>query len=1170
LYVEAKRRKGETVKKGAVRHVFVVLAVLATTTAGLVWPFTIAHAANIVITFDDPPVPAHGTYLSTEYQAKGVIFGRSPTANNARSAYLWQVGAGKAHSGTHVALIEQSRCGSAEIRLNEAWGRFTSLHQHVQMFASEIQFAPPYNYRVTLEGVGAGGQVLASDTRTVSGGQWTLLSVTRVQGDIAFFHVVAAGVACTAIDDLSFDVPATAGGPDFGLAYYALGIGAAPGHSGAGTVVVNRFNNSSGRIQFSVTGLPQGMTANFSPQPLAGSDLSAQVTLTVAASPSAPAAVDVAVTVTGTALDASAGNPSQPRSVVIPVTVASVYTLIVKGIEVTQGIQRMDAVAHRTRTNPAVGTPGSPLHYQGVTLQAGRKTIVRLYATALGSSDLDDVHAALYGYDAGNHLLPGVNPILPDNGPTVLGSDLNTYTDDVTYAERTRLSSTPFEFTLPPSWTLGTVTLRALVTPPAQASFDVPTAAACGTAECLQLREIALSGVAFRRTKSITIVPVTANLNGILPAQPSIVFASALTLTPVDITVTDYQGDIEMIDINSSNDDRNTQSSEALDRIEDWDEDNGYPGQMVIGVTTEYNDKDLGMENSEVVFEGRPRAVVDQARALTSVAHELNHGLGRVHAAYACGAEDTKNGAVEHWPPDEMGEIEGVGFDVSGSAPRATKAPPTLGPNAQPRWYDFMSYCAGYTKDSNGIIQDQSNVWTSDRGWDKVINKFLAWAPGVVRPLARRLGSVLGWRSGPAGEAAKLRAGGNVRSAASPTAPAAPLPVGGAPPAGTLLEVTGYSTGAGIRIARVRPATGRPVAGRAGDAYHLRVLDPSGRTLTDAPMLVRTAHADPSPAGPAGPVTLLKAVVPGDGSARVAIMRGTAVLAERTRSAHLPAVTLIAPAPGSILGAGPPGITATTGAPTTVRWDAKHPDGNRLMAKVDYSVDGGRSWRTVYAGPNKNEATIPNGYLTASGPGQARLRVRVNDGFNEVSVTSGELTAAGSPPSVRIDAPRGQQEVRADALVFLKGIAFDDAFRPLPVDALSWTVDGRVVGVGGTQTATGLAPGPHVVRLAARDGRGRQASAEVRVTVLPVKPLFLQLNPPRDVGVSDRSVTLTVASTLPATMAIDGRTVAQVDRNPKTLTVPVAAGTGPVLLRLSLTALGQTTSTTLVIRRRAP
>ncbi len=63
---------------------------------------------------------------------------------------------------------------------------------------------------------------------------------------------------------------------------------------------------------------------------------------------------------------------------------------------------------------------------------------------------------------------------------------------------------------------------------------------------------------------------------------------------------------------------------------------------------------------------------------------------------------------------------------------------------------------------------------------------------------------------------------------------------------------------------------------------------------------------------------------------------------------------------------------------------------------------------------------------------------------------------------------------------------------------------------------------------------------------------------------------LTVASTVAATLTIDDRTNYQVARTPKTLAVTVAPGTGPVLLHLRLTAFGETTSTTLVIRRRAP
>ncbi len=327
------------------------------------WKAPVLQAADVLITFDDLPAPPDGGRpLRNEYQVQGVVFGWSPTASNARTVYLLKPTRYAAHSGSQVGLIEQSGHCGVENPANDAWARFTSLRHHVQVYVTSLLG----DATVVLQGVSAGGQAVAGTSTHVRGGEWNLLSITRAQGDIAFIHILGnpPSTGCIAIDDLSFDAPVGAG-PDFGLAFYALDIGASPGHSGTGTIVVNRFNNSSGRIDFSTSGQPPGVSASFSPQPLTGSSLSANVTLTLHIAGNAPAAVDVPVTVTGKALDTSAGDPAQPRSVVIPVTVASEYTLVVKGIEVTQGIQAAigrDAVqpgAHRgTLLEPVKPPPG--------------------------------------------------------------------------------------------------------------------------------------------------------------------------------------------------------------------------------------------------------------------------------------------------------------------------------------------------------------------------------------------------------------------------------------------------------------------------------------------------------------------------------------------------------------------------------------------------------------------------------------------------------------------------------------------------------------------------------------------------------------------------------------------------------------------------------------------
>ena len=102
-----------------------------------------ALAADTVINFDPPAAPALWTRLSTEYQSDGVVFGGGPTGDVYRTATEANWYSPVAHSGTQFAVIEQSMC-SGEIRVNDAWARFVSPRQHVQVYVRELTSANPY------------------------------------------------------------------------------------------------------------------------------------------------------------------------------------------------------------------------------------------------------------------------------------------------------------------------------------------------------------------------------------------------------------------------------------------------------------------------------------------------------------------------------------------------------------------------------------------------------------------------------------------------------------------------------------------------------------------------------------------------------------------------------------------------------------------------------------------------------------------------------------------------------------------------------------------------------------------------------------------------------------------------------------------------------------------
>ena len=246
-----------------------------------------------------------------------------------------------------------------------------------------------------------------------------------------------------------------------------------------------------------------------------------------------------------------------------------------------------------------------------------------------------------------------------------------------------------------------------------------------------------------------------------------------------------------------------------------------------------------------------------------------------------------------------------------------------------------------------------------------------------------------------------------------------------------------------------------------------------------------------------------------------------------------------------------------------MRWRAKDADGERLRTTIDYSRDGGRSWSVVATDVAGRSARIAARALGASS--NARLRIRVSDGFDAAIVVSGRLRSRGAPPLVRIESRR--RSVRADQLVLLQGSAFDDADKPLTAKRLRWYDGRRPLGHGARISVQGLPAGTRTIRLVATDARGRSATATQRIRVAAVRPQFLLFDAPETVRRTARSVSIRVASTVPATLRIAGRRFA-VGRTPRRVTVPIGRGTRALALPVRLSAFGLITRGTYRARRR--
>jgi hypothetical protein len=1130
-----------------------------------------AIADTHTVTFDDLSV---GTTVTNQYAdaggaGEGVTFGLD---NNGSAAGIVPTVETQDQNPNHVGVVCQ--CGG-EFHTVDLWGSFNEPKHHVSLDVGALTLPLSNSVSLTLMGLdkngvpigGPCGSTSACTTATVTpGAPFQTMQISDPSGGIAFFELLPVphvdAPPLVAVDNVTYDVrPAgtPAPPPAFGIhwtgpAYKGYtDFGTTIGNSVSTTVAVTRLRGSTGALQYSASGYPSGVHVTFSPpSPTASSP----VTVTFQADPNAASADHQPVTITATPVNAAASGPG-PQTATIPLTILGTYSVLLRGMEVVQAVQTVNPPTTDVPPGTAAGdantaqlssrdplNPGAPVQYAGVGLAAGGTTVARVWGSVASPSDLTlhGVMVELHGY-AGGIELPG-SPLVSD--PMTLGPDTRPFVNRNDLAN----PNGAWDLTLPNLWTTlpaiegRALTLKATVIVPQ--FFSAITQEQCATPLCAAYDTFTLGGIAFTGTNPIDMTAVGLTYLGDVLKSPGDVFAAAESVIPtydggLVYDRSSYSGTIDVSDIRSTwvqckavakkitnstdrvaayhNCDDNSNDG-ALSAVEDWKDNHnhdrvtigvgsGTPNQMMRGVT----EGSIG----HLIFPD-PIAVVSQASPLKSVAHELFHALGRDHASPGCGGGD--NGQVsQDWPPDEQGLLQSIGFDRSWSDPMIR---PNLGifgtiaAGAPGPVYDFMSYCAGDT-----------NSWVSARGWNETLQ-------------------YLHNHSGADAEDV---------SAAS---------------AGPALRVLGFGNRSGVQITHVTPVLGGPSAspalGPPDSSFRLVVRNSAGGTIANAPMQAIGAHND----GTGTPVVLLSATIPVPGAATAAGVPHSAAgpvpasvtildqgqpVAQRKRSLHVPSVRVISPAGGATVG---------RGRVVAVVFRAHHAGSGVLSAKVDYSFDDGHTYNTLWIGPARGRVLLPSVLLSASR--QARIRVRVSDGFNEGRATSGRFTAIGSPPSVLITRPAGGARVSADGALELAGFGTDDRGRQIASHALRWFAGRKFAGRGTHLHLAGFAPGRLVLRLLAT-ARGRTGQARVVVTVSPAVPRLLSLRTPRSIRSSATSIVISIATTVRAKLQV-GRHRYSVSRTKRRLRIAVARGSGQLVLAMRLTAGTRRSRVEIVIPRR--
>lgn len=769
-------------------------------------------------------------------------------------------------------------------------------------------------------------------------------------------------------------------------------------------------------------------------------------------------------------------------------------------LDVNQAIQeyRLPRPAGLRRT-PGISYAHREQTYRGVPLAKFKRTIVRMHAFYAGARPLRPAPPAfLYGFRKGRDgsltRLPN-SPLRPTASPAGLGS--------AALELRRATTDAPYEFDLPGSWLDDNMLLVGEVNRPGLPQS--PTERANFLAD--NALAMFVDDIHRRRAVRVDLIEVTYP-GWSLPANPSEPFTRMRQIWPRDIEVW-WRGTVDATDLAAKRKpDSEDVKDELIERVQTakdvWGLENhtiGIHGGIFGGrAWTPFVAGFLDIAEEQV-------AIARANRPLTSLGHELVHLLsGSDHAGERCPDDDDPGS----WPPDQRGYIQGWGVDVTGGRGRAGYSPPASGhtevfsnyraglftPVTSRRDYDLMSYCITNTSEDN-------DSWIGRPRW--------YWE--------------LGRNTWPHADAA-----------GSDGAPVAPL----RDALRVDFELLPDGRVEGLETRRVQ---GRIFPAASDAEVALATLDGSGNVIRRAAAREIDVHSHD---GQAGTRRFSGYLPPEAAAAAVGVQIGGAIRGKVDKGAAAPSVRLTGPNRGSVR------------RDLKVEWSASDPDATPLQARVELSLDGGKTWRPLVASTYASSTTVPAGFLSRTANG--RVRVTVDDGFDTARAVSGRLRIAGRAPAVRIDAPVAGQRVAADAQVVLQGGAIDDRGAPLAGKSLVWYAGKKRIARGSAATA----PASDLqgrLRLVARDRFGREGEARTRVRVKRVTPVFTRFAVPHKLGRRKRAFAIRLASSLPARLDVRGRGIRalrglRVGPAQQSVRVRVRRSK-PLKLRLSLRALGR-------------
>ena len=206
------------------------------------------------------------------------------------------------------------------------------------------------------------------------------------------------------------------------------------------------------------------------------------------------------------------------------------------------------------------------------------------------------------------------------------------------------------------------------------------------------------------------------------------------------------------------------------------------------------------------------------------------------------------------------------------------------------------------------------------------------------------------------------------------------------------------------------------------------------------------------------------------------VFKNNEVIGEKSAGINIPTVRVLYPNGGEVFNS----------RSMFIKWEGFDIDGDKLTYCIQYSKDGGNSWKTLAINLENSFYETDLNYIEGTNDGMIRLLV--SDGLNVAKDESdNSFFTPNNKPKAYIVTPSDAAIFIGEEPVFFRGNAFDKENGDITASSLTWTssLDGFL---GNEETfykpANELSEGVHIITFTATDNDGASTSKTVKIRIL--------------------------------------------------------------------------------------